>query len=188
MAKLKFLWKFIEDVKQRDLIKMKNKIIVLCLLMILFVNFVIADGIVYDKKIAVTEYDDLDIIDYPVDINNNGLYDYLVFETDFIVSETGKYKIYAELEDDFGNRISIENEIRFNADENIKFNYSGVNIYMNGIDSSYKLIGLAIKGNNNFKMIFTGNLYNSSVYNYEDFERSGASFTGVFLDYGIDKN
>lgn len=129
----------------------------------------------------------LTFIDYGLDTNNNGLYDFLVIEFNLTVPEAGEYEINARLENELDERIEMVGDDEFNLDEGenmIQLDFSGMQIYANGVDGSYELVELEIDGNNFYSHL--DEEYETSNYNYENFERPPVEFTGNYSDYGVD--
>lgn len=121
---------------------------------------------------------------YVVDIDNNGLYDYIQFETDINVSVAGRYDIEFRNEFD-GGHLRSSNDYNLVAGINrIQYNISGQDLYFRKANDTLDLVRLDIEYNdhdyasspdsleltNNYNNpYFT--LYSTIHYNYNDFER-----------------
>ena len=130
-----------------------------------------------------------DFSDYGDDTDGDELFDYLIIEFSINVPEAGEYDIYGELKDSSGNYMlsAGDDEFNLNAGENtIQIIFNGIEIYRNGVDGPYELSDLYIEGKDIYFEEQHYDLYNTSSYSYEEFQRPGATFTGVFSDYGTD--
>ncbi|TKJ17864.1 hypothetical protein CEE44_05075 [Candidatus Woesearchaeota archaeon B3_Woes] len=99
-------------------------------------------------------------------ISNN-----LFIEFNITLEETGIYRINAELKDNEDNIFYPTGSNKFNlsSGENTVFlNFNATQLYLNKINGSYELTRLDIQ-RKDFK-IKLKNVYNTSVYNYTDFE------------------
>jgi hypothetical protein len=70
----------------------------------------------------------LNIIDYGLDTNENGLYDYLVIEIELTIPSAGNYEIEGELQDMIGNQIEDDVEFEGYLEEGIHT----IQLYFNG--------------------------------------------------------
>jgi hypothetical protein len=129
--------------------------------------------------------------DYGLDTDNDTLYDYLVIEAEVNVTKAGMFELYGSLEyyDEVNgwhrwlgsdrNTTHLESGIR-----NITLRFYGAEIYnaeYNGsfdtwlnlreVEERYTLADVKVSTSN---------------YNYTDFQRPPAEFTGNFTDYGLD--
>jgi hypothetical protein len=116
------------------------------------------------------------IDDYGVDLDNNGLYDYLVVEISVTIPYSGEYHLFADLDDDIWEKFyaGIDEYNYLNkGNHTIYLNFSGKRINFYEENSSYLLDDLGIEclstecGD---LRIERENFYNTSFYNYTEFE------------------
>ena len=114
-------------------------------------------------------------------ISNN-----LVIQFNLTVEEIGTYRINAELKDNEDNLLYPIGSNKFNisSGENIIFlNFNGTQLYSNGVNGPYELTRLDIQ-RKNFK-IKLKNVYNTSSYNYTDFEYNITTPTNITINETI---
>jgi len=134
-----------------------------------------------------------DYSDFGIDLNNNSFYDYLVINVSVNVSEEGYYAISGEL---YKENISAwENYIGYssnwtylkNGTNIVQLKFDGKNIYKQNFNGKYILAYLNLRDGNYNTWDQKTIAYNTSYYNYTQFERI-TSFTGNYTDFGIDLN
>ncbi len=127
--------------------------------------------------------------DSGLDTNENGLYDYLQINVRINITDSMNYTVHGFLYDSIGNKIdSAFNSTYLNKGENeIGLNFDGLLIYKNKINGPYILRDLSVYNENNV-IDFLHEAYNTSAYNYTEFEKPLVEFTGNFSDYGVDED
>gem|GEM_PF-1222081 len=130
-------------------------------------------------------------VDYGLDTDNDTLYDYLVIEAEVNVTKSGEYKLYGALDycgdgpghwgwiNGDGNKTHLDSGIR-----NITMRFDGVEIYNTGYNGSFETRLTLLEAEEKYPI--DGRGYATSDYNYSDFQRPPAEFTGNFIDYGLD--
>jgi hypothetical protein len=129
--------------------------------------------------------------DYGIDEDEDDAYDYLVVEVGVDVDIESEYRVHSYLSKDGEHLASYYiPEIHLAPGENtIELNFSGLQLYLGGEDGPYTLGNFQVSDVGAGEMlIFENDIYDTSSYNYTDFERPGAQFNGYFSDYGLDTN
>jgi len=123
--------------------------------------------------------------DYGEDLDNDGLYDYLIVEFNLTVPEEGDYQIWAELENNF--MMAGDNGFYLNEGLNtVQIKFSGMKIYEDEMEGPFKLTNLDIeKRDNTFELHLEGDIYSTFNYSYKDFDRIGIKILNI-TDYGED--
>lgn len=128
------------------------------------------------------------ISDYGVDLDSNGLFDFLCTNVTVDVSVAGNYTVLGYLLDTTGNSITMTgNFTYFNVGiSTTLLNFDGTAIYANGRDGPYTLRSLQILDADENLIDNIDQAYNSTAYSFTSFERPSASFTETYSDYGVD--
>ena len=118
--------------------------------------------------------------DQCVDIDSDGLYNYLGIDVGLNVTKPDVYKISGFLKCN-QSYISAEKQISLEAgDHTVTLHFDGEAIYSKGYSGKYQLEGVGIIRNGEY-IDYMSRTYNTSVYNYTDFEKVNkppiASFT-----------
>ena len=127
-------------------------------------------------------------VDYGVDEDDNGLYDYLIIETDVNVVEPGNYSGVAWLAGN-GTVIAKMSGSGYLDDgvQTIDLEFDGASIYERGIQGPYTLLYLALYDENGDLVNYDWNIYETVAYKCTEFEGSG--LRGDFNnDHSIDPN
>ncbi len=145
----------------------------------LSITYAADDTILYNLKI---------LKDYGIDTDSDGKFDYLAIDANITFPADGNYKIITELSDSQNNLITMHTESsQFTAGEKIlKINLSGIEIYANKINGSYKIHMIILKDNT--QPVSYPDIHSTAPYKYTDFQKSYAYFTGEFKDSGVDQN
>ncbi len=109
------------------------------------------------------------VSEYAVDTNENSLYDYLIVEVQINAEEAGNYLINTTLN---GVSLELKNNVRDYFEKGIhtiQINFSGIDIYLRGINESY-LIKIKLHNIDYNYTLLDIYEYTTSIYNYEDFE------------------
>jgi parallel beta-helix repeat protein len=124
-------------------------------------------------------------VDYGIDTDANWLYDYLLIEIEVNVVAAGTYRIFGNLYDQKENMLWAENHTHLDiGTQLVILNFDGLKIHQCRVDGPYQLRYLTLFGKN-----FTDEMstpYNTSPYEYIEFDGPVMEFTGVFSDYGTD--
>jgi serine protease AprX len=127
--------------------------------------------------------------DYGTDTDENGLYDHLTVEVGVNVTTAGTYKIYGELYDTYGWNIDYKysDYVNLNAgNQTVQLDFSGIVIRQNEANGTYDLIYLYLYDTRGNRLDFIHDAYTTTHYNYTEFQRSPAEFSGEYSDYGTD--
>src|SRR3989338_7636119 len=110
--------------------------------------------------------------DNGVDINNNGLFDFLMLNATIEIKNGDSYKVEAALYDLFGNFIGKTDKTEFfNAgNHNVILNYNGTGIYEKKLNGPFVLKYAKLLRNNNATDQVT-DFYITENYNYINFEK-----------------
>jgi len=124
------------------------------------------------------------ITDYGEDIDGNGLYDYLVIELGNL--SEGWYFINMDIENDYGDIFSAinSNVVYVNSSGKFGLKFKGSSINFLEKDSKYLISDIWI----NIESIdyHYEDYYNTSFYNYTEFEKPGFKIIGNFSDQEVD--
>ncbi|RLF35985.1 MAG: hypothetical protein DRN03_04260, partial [Thermoplasmata archaeon] len=128
--------------------------------------------------------------DYGVDVDGDGLYDYLTIEVEVNVTSEGNYSLEGQLNDLIHSGVEWEmNSSHLDVGiQRIKLNFDGVTIRKQEINGPYSISNLTLyyESERGLSQFMFNKSYITSEYNYTDFQIPHIAFTGIFLDYGID--
>ncbi len=130
-------------------------------------------------------------VDYGLDLDNDTLYDYLVIEAEVNVTKAGMFELYGGLEyhneasGQYGRLGSDWNMTYLDCGiRNITLRFDGVEIYRRGYNGCFETRLNLIESGKGY--LLDERRVSTSNYNYTDFQRPPAEFTGNFVDYGRD--
>ena len=123
------------------------------------------------------------------DSDGDGLFDYLTINANIDVVSGGEFNIFANLTDQNSNEITwIAEPLKLNEGlQPMTLEFEGLAIRNYGVDGVYS-INILLDDEFGNKIDYQYNIYNTSFYNYDDFERKDATFNNTFSDYGIDSD
>ena len=126
--------------------------------------------------------------DYGTDIDGDGLYNYLTVDAGINVISAGSYTLEGWLYDvNRSEIVSAYNHTYLNVgNQTISLLFDGLQIYKQGADGPFNLGYLILLDENHTLADYRYDAYNTSIYNYTDFQVPLAEFTGYYADYGID--
>lgn len=123
--------------------------------------------------------------DYGEDIDNDGLFDYLTIELMVETIIDGNYSFYCHL---YGDNVSYITEsfeiILSKGIQKVPVRIDGYKIFRDRINTSYN-VSLTLRDTR--YTIYPAD-YSTSKYNYLEFQRPKAYFTGLISDNVLDKN
>ncbi|MEA3357321.1 MAG: GEVED domain-containing protein, partial [Patescibacteria group bacterium] len=125
--------------------------------------------------------------DQGVDIDGDGLYDYLTVSAEINVLTGGEFHIFARLNDQDTNEITWINEpLTLDAGvQLIPLNFDGLSIRQHGVNGPYS-VSLLLDDQFGNEIDHQYDAHTTAPYEYTDFERKDASFSGIYSDYGTD--
>jgi len=131
------------------------------------------------------------VADYPVDLDNDGRFDQLVFKIQVNVTQAGNYWFRGRLAGGFSEAIG---KVYLEAGRHtIELPFDGMDIYLNKADGPYLLDGLWVtNAENPGKEDFVNGLdfsqpdYQTSPYRFDDFGVVGATLTNEYGHEAID--
>lgn len=124
-----------------------------------------------------------EISDYGLDLDSDGLYDYLIFEVGVNITEAGEYYFNARIECN-SKEEDIENELlwtRTNLNRglnDIYLNLSGIWIYDRCVDGIINLTKLELENKSGLIDKIEPN-YQTKSYNLNEFEKPGLEVLGI---------
>ena len=124
--------------------------------------------------------------DYGLDTNNNSLYDYLVIEKEIEVRKAGNYSLSGWLEAPSGKWSDSDSNYTY-LDiglHNVTLKFYGPSIYLSGESGKFNVYMDLYDRDNGRRLGWATNT--TPYYNYTDFDKPPAEFTGNFSDYGVD--
>jgi len=153
-------------------------------------------GVYYTSVYRFTEFEGYkawftnNYADYGTDTDGDGLYNYLTIEVEVNITIAGNYSVDGYLYDTGGDEIAwAYNSTYLNiSTQSVILNFDGISIYKHGVDGPYNLKNLSLCDANNSYIDFVYDAYNTSAYNYTDFQSPPASFRDTYSDYGVDTN
>jgi hypothetical protein len=112
-----------------------------------------------------------DYIDYGIDFDGDGLYDYLTIDVGVNVITAGNYSVLGWLYDANGSEIvwSIDYGSLDVGNHTMHLDFDGKTIQMHGVNGPYYLKDLMLWGENWTFVDSIRDAYNTSAYNYSDF-------------------
>lgn len=132
----------------------------------------------------------IQIDDYPLDTDSDGLYDYLIVEVEVNITEEGNYEVEGELLTQSGNQIQDDVIFWGYLDigiHTLELNFNGKDIHENKENGPYELEISLFNEDTDITVDELEEVYTSN-YNYEDFEKPELEVIENFTDYGIDTN
>jgi hypothetical protein len=125
-------------------------------------------------------------LDYGVDADADGSYDTLTIQVDVNVITPKTYLVEGGLYDSLGNAIEIANvSADLNAGaQTINLDFDGEAIRRNRVNGPFFLWYLSLSGSPQIDFILDA--HTTQTYNFTDFEKTDASFTGSYSDHGND--
>lgn len=118
----------------------------------------------------------------------DGLFNFLTIQVELSVTKAGNYTLEGALYD-FNGSLIVWATSRSNFDIGTQLfvlNFDGVAIYSHGINGSYNLGLLRLYDEVGSIVDMRYNAYNTTTYNYTDFQKPRIKLAGIFSDYGID--
>ncbi|MDD5614815.1 MAG: carboxypeptidase regulatory-like domain-containing protein [Candidatus Methanoperedens sp.] len=122
----------------------------------------------------------------PIDANGNSLYDKLDLNVQLNTTKPGNYTVIGNLR---GNRTVVAGSNYSYlglGEQNVTLSFDGLRIRAFRDNGSFNLISLDISDQNGTQIDILEDIYNTSSYNYTQFERTKAEFTQNFTDTGVD--
>jgi hypothetical protein len=109
--------------------------------------------------------------DYGIDVDGDGLYDYLTIDVGVNVITPGDYSLLGYLYDANGTEIvwSIDYGCLDVGNHTMHLDFNGKTIQMHGVDGPYYLKHLRLSGENWTFVDYIPDAYTTSAYNYTDF-------------------
>ena len=128
--------------------------------------------------------------DHGTDIDGNELYNYLTVTMEINVMSAGNYTLEGWLYDINGREIvSAYNNTNLDVgNQTISLNFDGLQIYKHEAFGPFNLGYLLFLDKNNTLVDYRYDAYNTTLYNYTDFQVPLAEFTRDYADYGIDSD
>lgn len=124
--------------------------------------------------------------DYGLDIDGNGLFDYLAIEIGIDVTSAGDYNIYGTIEVDNGVLWATNSTYLDSGSQSVTLRFDGKTIRRYRANGPYNLVYLILRDSNGIPSDYASLAYTTSTFAYTQFERSSTEFTGIFADYGRD--
>jgi hypothetical protein len=128
--------------------------------------------------------------DYGVDIDGDGLFDYLTVDVGVNVTDAGNYTVSGSLYDVNGNEIvwaHNDTYLPVGEDQAVKLYFDGKKIQMHGVDGPYSLKNIVLMYERTESLQTIADAYSTSAYSYTDFQSPLlAEFTDTFTDCGTD--
>lgn len=126
--------------------------------------------------------------DYGVDIDSDGLFDFLSLNVGISVSIAGNYTLLGYLFDYSERSITVAGNSTYlgTGISNMVLNFDGTMIYRNGVNGPYTLRFLQLFDANRSLIDGMDKIYNTTAYSYTIFQKPKAFFTGIYSDCGVD--
>jgi subtilisin family serine protease len=126
--------------------------------------------------------------DYGVDLDGDGLYDYLAIAVGVNVAEAGHYYLYGDLETlkEFYITDASNDTYLSVGKQNITLLFNGIDIRRVDLNGPYTLCDLELRDNYWNTLDKRLKAYNTSFYNSKEFQLPKAMFTDVYNDTGVD--
>jgi len=123
--------------------------------------------------------------DLGIDIDGDGLYNFLTVSAELDVTNGGIFRMVGFLNDTFGDNIMFINKplILDTGIQTITLNLSGIAIWKHGVNGPFNVtMLLSDEYGNEIDLQY----YTTNVYNYIDFQIPAAAFSRIYSDQGID--
>ncbi|MFX0122551.1 MAG: hypothetical protein ACFFAE_02880 [Candidatus Hodarchaeota archaeon] len=125
-----------------------------------------------------------------VDIDSDGLYDYLAIEVEIEITQTVNFYILLEGMLDLNGESIYASEWIYNPTVGrhwIELGWFTVQFYQTLKDQTYA-ITFDLERTDTWELLDRYTNYETNYYAYSEFEPPSAEFTGVFYDYGVDSD
>ena len=129
-----------------------------------------------------------DYADYGTDTDGDGLYDFLTIDVGVNVTTAGNYSLDGWLYDANGSEIVwAYNDAYLDVGvRSVLLNFGGMQIRKHRVDGPFNIGYLTLLDKNGTLCDYRYDIYNTSAYNYTDFEIPLAELTSDYSDYGAD--
>jgi serine protease AprX len=126
--------------------------------------------------------------DYGIDLDDDGLYNYLAIDVGVNVAEEGYYCLYGDIETLNGFYITdAKNDTHLSAGkQNITLLFNGIDIRRIDLNGPYTLCDLQLRDDYWNTLDWRLKAYNTSFYDSKEFQLPRAMFTDVYDDSGVD--
>ncbi|CAD7767005.1 MAG: Subtilase family protein [Candidatus Argoarchaeum ethanivorans] len=126
--------------------------------------------------------------DYGIDLDGDGLYNYLAIDVGVNVAEAGYYYLYGNLETlkEFYITSASNNTYLPVGKQNITLLFNGIDIRRIDLNGPYTLSNLRLRDNYWNTVDKRLKAYNTSFYDSKEFQLPKAMFTDVYNDTGVD--
>lgn len=126
--------------------------------------------------------------DFVIDNNMDGYDEFLVINVGIDVTVTGNYTISTFLYDN--NNMYVTSAVNLSTfasgHHDVTLSFNGTHIYLSNYNGSFKLVNLYLRNETGYTLDYRKEPYTTNFYNYTDFQKPNAYFTGAFMDYGVD--
>lgn len=132
----------------------------------------------------------INISDYGVDVDNNGIYDFLVVKVNFTLPSESNYDYSSQIISDGGSFYDCCYTSEFNKGYNtIYLNFSTIELFREGSNRSYRLF-FYLRNSDSPPNPFINFSYNTSNYSYKQFENKPPFIKNLIVnkEYGYDDN
>lgn len=129
-------------------------------------------------------------VDYAIDTNSNGLFDYLIIGVWVNVLDPGTYTVFGNIYNN-GNMLWAKNFTYLQPGmQLVLLKFDGLLIRKYRTVGTFNLTDITIFNKNSVDEDTSLNksVYTTSFYNYTQFEKPAAGYTGSFSDHGVDVN
>ncbi|GEM_PF-3000039 len=128
--------------------------------------------------------------DRKLDSNSNGLADFLIIDTEVNMSTAGTYYVYAYLASTSSSYRCFALNVSYltAGRRNVSLMFDGSCIYRNRLNGSLQLVELYWEDENGTQYEYKDNPYNTTNYQYREFDFGTAATTGTYTDSGTDTN
>ncbi|RZB28943.1 MAG: hypothetical protein AEth_01547 [Candidatus Argoarchaeum ethanivorans] len=127
--------------------------------------------------------------DHGIDIDGDGLYNYLTIDVGVNVTKAGNYIVEGRLNDCHGGYIEWRNNYTYlnTGNQTVKLDFEGIKIRQNKVNGTFDLKYLYLYNTTDWTQLdYIYDAYTTPYYNYTDFQRLPAEFNEFYSDNGTD--
>jgi len=124
--------------------------------------------------------------DYGLDLNGNGLFDFLALNVTVNITQAGNFTVSGWLSFNNSQIASASNSTELSTGiKKVALYFRGADVYRNKLNGSFE-VSTIIYDEKNRKLDYDNDTYNTSSYNYTKFERPIVYMNGSYYDAGND--
>jgi len=126
--------------------------------------------------------------DQKLDIDGDGMAEYLAIEAGLNITAPGNYSVYGFLKDQTKSEYCFaRNDTFLEAGiQDVVLKFNGECIFENRLNGTYNITSIYLADENRTEIDYRIEIYNTVAYRYDEFRMPVVAFTGAYTDHGID--